>query len=68
MAAARDSGFGKETVPEEVAAAYGEKHKFGDYIIPAPFDPRLMEVVSLRWLRLRWTRSCSCTNWRYERL
>ncbi len=34
-------------VPEEVAAAYGGRaHSFGrDYIIPAPFDPRLMEVV-----------------------
>ena len=34
-------------MPEEVAAAYGGKaHSFGpDYIIPAPFDPRLMEVV-----------------------
>jgi malate dehydrogenase (oxaloacetate-decarboxylating)(NADP+) len=37
----------RETVPEEVAAAYGTNHQFGhDYIIPAPFDPRLMEVVS----------------------
>ncbi|WP_128891643.1 NADP-dependent malic enzyme [Erythrobacter sp. HKB08] len=37
----------RERVPEEVAAAYGVNHKFGtDYIIPAPFDPRLMEVVS----------------------
>ncbi|MBS3930835.1 MAG: NADP-dependent malic enzyme [Sphingomonadales bacterium] len=37
----------RETVPEEVAAAYGQKYHFGpDYIIPAPFDPRLMEVVS----------------------
>src|SRR6187397_2736338 len=37
----------RETVPEEVAAAYGRHHQFGrDYIIPAPFDPRLMEVVS----------------------
>ena len=34
-------------VPEEVAAAYGINHQFGlDYIIPAPFDPRLIEVVS----------------------
>jgi malate dehydrogenase (oxaloacetate-decarboxylating)(NADP+) len=35
-------------VPEEVAAAYGGRaHSFGrDYIIPAPFDPRLMEVVA----------------------
>jgi len=36
----------REAVPEEVAAAYGVRHTFGaDYIIPAPFDPRLMEVV-----------------------
>jgi len=36
----------REQVPEEVALAYGTKHSFGaDYIIPAPFDPRLMEVV-----------------------
>jgi malate dehydrogenase (oxaloacetate-decarboxylating)(NADP+) len=38
----------REPVPEEVAAAYGGRaHSFGrDYIIPAPFDPRLMEVIS----------------------
>ena len=38
----------REQVPEEVAAAYGGlSMQFGrDYIIPAPFDPRLMEVVS----------------------
>ncbi|ANU06561.1 NADP-dependent malic enzyme [Paraurantiacibacter namhicola] len=37
----------RERVPEEVAAAYGVNHQFGeDYIIPAPFDPRLIEVVS----------------------
>jgi malate dehydrogenase (oxaloacetate-decarboxylating)(NADP+) len=37
----------REPVPDEVAAAYGGKsQRFGaDYIIPAPFDPRLMEVV-----------------------
>ena len=37
----------RQQVPEEVAAAYGGMaHTFGpDYIIPAPFDPRLMEVV-----------------------
>ena len=41
------AGLAREQVPEEVAAAYGVKHKFGpEYIIPAPFDPRLMEVVS----------------------
>ncbi|QCI93857.1 NADP-dependent malic enzyme [Novosphingobium sp. EMRT-2] len=38
----------RRPVPEEVAAAYGgQSMQFGhDYIIPAPFDPRLMEVVS----------------------
>ncbi len=37
----------REQVPEEVAQAYGKHQAFGrDYIIPAPFDPRLMEVVS----------------------
>jgi malate dehydrogenase (oxaloacetate-decarboxylating)(NADP+) len=38
----------REPVPEEVAAAnWGRAHSFGrDYIIPAPFDPRLMEVVA----------------------
>jgi malate dehydrogenase (oxaloacetate-decarboxylating)(NADP+) len=37
----------REQVPEEVAMAYGRAHSFGpDYIIPAPFDPRLMENVS----------------------
>jgi malate dehydrogenase (oxaloacetate-decarboxylating)(NADP+) len=37
----------REAVPEEVAAAYGGMtHHFGpDYIIPAPFDPRLIEIV-----------------------
>ncbi|MGR6328723.1 NADP-dependent malic enzyme [Sphingomonas sp. XXL09] len=36
----------RERVPEEVAVAYGVSHSFGpDYIIPAPFDPRLMEEV-----------------------
>jgi len=36
----------RQQVPEEVAAAYGTQHSFGpDYIIPAPFDPRLIEEV-----------------------
>jgi len=41
------AGLARQQVPEEVAAAYGGKApSFGrDYIIPAPFDPRLMEVV-----------------------
>jgi malate dehydrogenase (oxaloacetate-decarboxylating)(NADP+) len=38
----------REPVPEEVAAAYGGRSQsFGrDNITPAPFDPRLMEVVA----------------------
>jgi malate dehydrogenase (oxaloacetate-decarboxylating)(NADP+) len=33
-------------VPDQVAAAYGRRPTFGpDYIIPAPFDPRLMTAV-----------------------
>jgi malate dehydrogenase (oxaloacetate-decarboxylating)(NADP+) len=40
------ASLAREQVPEEVALAYGKSHSFGaDYIIPAPFDPRLMEVV-----------------------
>jgi malate dehydrogenase (oxaloacetate-decarboxylating)(NADP+) len=47
IAAARAiAELARRTVPEEVAAAYGRSQQFGrDYIIPAPFDPRLMEVV-----------------------
>ncbi|MBO9574575.1 MAG: NADP-dependent malic enzyme [Sphingobium sp.] len=40
------ANLAREQVPEEVARAYGQAHSFGpEYIIPAPFDPRLMEVV-----------------------
>jgi malate dehydrogenase (oxaloacetate-decarboxylating)(NADP+) len=37
----------REDVPDEVAAAYeGARPRFGrDYIIPVPFDPRLIHVV-----------------------
>ena len=43
------AALAREAVPEEVAAAYGGLHQhFGpDYIIPAPFDPRLIEIVPL---------------------
>jgi len=38
----------RETVPDEVAVAYGKQPVFGpEYIIPAPFDPRLIEAVPL---------------------
>src|SRR5688500_2267841 len=41
------AALARQQVPEEVAEAYGGRaHSFGpDYIIPAPFDPRLMEIV-----------------------
>ena len=40
------AALARQQVPEEVAVAYGVRHSFGpDYIIPAPFDPRLMEIV-----------------------
>ena len=41
------AALARQQVPEEVAAAYGGvSQSFGaNYIIPAPFDPRLMEVV-----------------------
>ncbi|MEJ5217966.1 NADP-dependent malic enzyme [Cognatishimia sp. D5M38] len=33
-------------VPDEVAMAYGRKLTFGrDYIIPTPFDPRLIHII-----------------------
>ncbi|MDM8165999.1 NADP-dependent malic enzyme [Roseovarius sp.] len=36
----------REDVPDEVAIAYGRKLSFGrDYIIPTPFDPRLIHTI-----------------------
>ena len=41
------AGLAKEHVPEQVNIAYGEKHlSFGrEYILPKPFDTRLIEVI-----------------------
>ena len=37
------AALAREDVPDEVAMAYGKKLSFGrDYIIPTPFDPRLI--------------------------
>ena len=37
------AALAREDVPDEVAMAYGKKLTFGrDYIIPTPFDPRLI--------------------------
>ncbi len=36
----------REDVPDEVSAAYSQELRYGpEYIIPAPFDPRLIEWV-----------------------
>jgi malate dehydrogenase (oxaloacetate-decarboxylating)(NADP+) len=47
IAAARAlAELAREDVPDEVAAAYGARPKYGpDYIIPVPFDPRLISAV-----------------------
>jgi malate dehydrogenase (oxaloacetate-decarboxylating)(NADP+) len=47
IAAARAlANLAREDVPDEVAAAYGTRPKYGrDYIIPVPFDPRLIAAV-----------------------
>jgi len=40
------AALARSDVPDEVAAAYGARPKFGpDYIIPVPFDPRLISAV-----------------------
>ena len=47
IAAARAlAELAREDVPDEVAVAYGTRPKYGaDYIIPVPFDPRLISFV-----------------------
>jgi len=47
IAAARAlADLAREDVPDDVAAAYGARPKFGpDYIIPVPFDPRLISNI-----------------------
>ncbi|WP_281841042.1 NADP-dependent malic enzyme [Sinisalibacter aestuarii] len=40
------AALAREDVPDEVAVAYGKKLTFGrDYIIPTPFDPRLIYTI-----------------------
>ncbi|MBU1002729.1 MAG: malate dehydrogenase [Proteobacteria bacterium] len=45
LAAAKSlAALAKEPVPDEICAIYGRKLEFGpDYIIPSPFDPRVLE-------------------------
>ncbi|MEO0486785.1 MAG: NADP-dependent malic enzyme [Pseudomonadota bacterium] len=40
------AGLAREDVPDEVGMAYGRELSFGrDYIIPTPFDPRLIHRI-----------------------
>src|SRR5580704_677075 len=40
------ANLAREDVPDEVAVAYGTRPKYGpDYIIPVPFDPRLISEI-----------------------
>ncbi len=40
------AALAREAVPDEVASAYGTNQSFGpEYIIPSPFDPRLIERI-----------------------
>src|SRR6201990_2869945 len=40
------AALAREDVPDEVALTYGGRLKFGpEYIIPTPFDPRLISSV-----------------------
>ncbi|WP_027256992.1 NADP-dependent malic enzyme [Leisingera aquimarina] len=42
------AALAREDVPDEVALAYGKSLSFGrDYIIPTPFDPRLIHRIPL---------------------
>jgi len=40
------AALAREDVPDEVAVTYGARPKYGpDYIIPVPFDPRLISAI-----------------------
>ena len=49
MAAARAlAELAREPVPEEVVRAYGRSFEFGpEYVVPKPFDPRVIEYESV---------------------
>ena len=59
------AALAREDVPDEVAAAYrGSRPVYGaDYIIPVPFDPRLISRVSAA----RWRKRRSRPAWRGAR-
>ncbi|MCC7434467.1 MAG: NADP-dependent malic enzyme [Methanoregulaceae archaeon] len=62
------AALAREPVPQEVSMAYSGQHfDFGpDYIIPKPFDPRLLEVVSSAVARAACETGCArepITDW-----
>jgi len=56
------AALARQQVPEEVAAAYGgDRRTFGpEYIIPAPFDPRLIEEVPMAVARAAMATGVAC--------
>ncbi len=50
------AALAREDVPDEVAAAYqGTRPRFGrEYIIPVPFDPRLIHTIPPAVAKPRW--------------
>src|SRR5665811_2183042 len=69
------AALAKEDVPDSVCRAYGvETLKFGvDYIIPKPFDPRVLvweasavakPTWTLAWRKFRWTSPNTASSWR----
>ena len=72
MAATRAlAELARQDVPESVEQAYGdERFRFGaDYLIPKPFDPRIMLWVAPAVARRRWrpaSRACRSTWTQYR--
>jgi malate dehydrogenase (oxaloacetate-decarboxylating)(NADP+) len=52
------AGLARSEVPESVASAYsGTEFQFGpEYIIPKPFDPRVLSTLPRPWPAPRWRR------------
>jgi malate dehydrogenase (oxaloacetate-decarboxylating)(NADP+) len=59
----------RKDVPQVVNAAYGEEYRYGpDYIIPKPFDPRVLTGWRRRWRRRRWSPAWPAGAGRHRRV
>ena len=59
------AGLAKEQVPLEIIASYGALSFGPDYVIPTPFDPRLLFTVSSAVAKKAMgNRRCNATNHR----